>query len=73
MLNASRDSLSQLSLNFENYKSLRDKDVLQLQSERNKAEAQLAIERGWKIALLILASRLAAKEGYDLGHSWHWW
>ncbi len=50
LLTASREESERLSKAFEDYKANRDKDILDLQGQRDRAEAQANIFRGLSIA-----------------------
>jgi len=63
LLAASQLSLNQLSTDFEAFKAQRDKDVLQLQSERNKAEARASLNG---TLAKIGYSALAIFAGYEV-------
>lgn len=70
LLTASQDSLKQLSMDFEALKTQRDKDVLNLQGERDKAEARADLNRTLAV---IGYSALGLLGGYLGGHALHFW
>lgn len=70
LLAKSQDSLRQLSTDFEALKAQRDKDVLALQGERNRAEARADLNRTLAI---IGYSALAIFGGYEVGHALKAW
>ena len=70
LLAASQTALNQLSADFDNFKAVRDSDVISLQHDRNTAEAKASIARTWA---WIGWAAVAVLGGYAGGHALKLW